>query len=244
MSNIKSRNSRLAKLFLLGCANAAILATMPQTVMAVDIEIRDNLRKVPEYQALTPADKLDIFIVIQANENFGDLFNDLMPEERRLFNAELKEGIKTQADATILNGAKERREARINSNMTANLISNQTIETGRIEQEMAMDNKIQILEILAKSQGVNALAVRDKTEKAIHFNNIEKLKYVVVTPNIDAENNLKAITEYTEVPLTKEAFEHTFFGTNITDANVASKDVKIDYFKVRQSPLLKNLKKN
>ncbi|XVN40464.1 MAG: cell surface protein [Rickettsia endosymbiont of Argas persicus] len=119
--NMKSKSSKLAKLFLLGCANAAILTAIPQTVMAVDIEIRDILHKAPEYQNLIPADKLALFRAIQAQEDFDDLFNELMPQEKRLFNDELREVTRTQEAAPVLNGARERREARAGGNVTANL---------------------------------------------------------------------------------------------------------------------------
>ncbi|MGX6960438.1 MAG: hypothetical protein ACIPMY_04345 [Rickettsia endosymbiont of Pentastiridius leporinus] len=39
MSNVNFKNSKLAKLFLAGCANAAILTSMP---VKADIEIDDG----------------------------------------------------------------------------------------------------------------------------------------------------------------------------------------------------------
>ncbi len=107
----KNINSKLTKLFLLSCANAAIMTAMVREARA-DIEIYDILNHTPEYEALVPTQKLNIIRGIQAREDFGDLFDDLMPGERRLFNNEIIEVNKLQAAAPVLNGARERREAR------------------------------------------------------------------------------------------------------------------------------------
>ncbi|KJW02986.1 hypothetical protein REIP_1006 [Rickettsia endosymbiont of Ixodes pacificus] len=40
-----------------------------------------------------------------------------------------------------------------------------------------------------------------------------------MTGGVDVNDDLKVVNNYVDVPLTKEAFEHVFFGTNITDPN-------------------------
>ncbi|KJW02985.1 hypothetical protein REIP_1005 [Rickettsia endosymbiont of Ixodes pacificus] len=141
-----------------------------------DIEIYDILNHTADYQALTPAKKLNVIKGIQGHADFGDLFDSLMPEERRLFNNEIIEVTKLQAAAPVLNGARERREARAAGAAIVDLTAgNIALETGRNEQEMALENRLQVLEILAKAEGANAVSVNDKIKKAIHFNNIENL---------------------------------------------------------------------
>ncbi|WP_410525668.1 cell surface protein [Rickettsia helvetica] len=86
-------------------------------------------------------------------------------------------------------------------------------------------------------------------KKAIHFNNIEnlnipleQLKYIAMAGGVDANDNLKVVNNYVEAPLTKETFEHVYFSTNITDANIRNADIKVDYYKPGQSDLLKKFK--
>lgn len=244
----KNINSKLTKLFLLSCANAAIMTAMVGEARA-DIEIYDILNHTPEYEALVPAQKLNIIRGIQAREDFGDLFDDLMPQERRLFNNEIIEVNKLQAAVPVLNGARERREARVAGIEVVDLIGNTAVETGRNEQEMALENRLQVLEILGKAEGANAVSVNDKIKKAIHFNNIEnlntpleQLKYITMAGGVDANDNLKVVNNYVEAPLTKEAFEYVFFGGNITDPTVRGKDTYVDYYKPGQGDLLKKFK--
>lgn len=244
----KNINSKLTKLFLLSCANAAIMTAMVGEARA-DIEIYDILNHTPEYEALVPAQKLNIIRGIQAREDFSDLFDDLMPQERRLFNNEIIEVNKLQAAAPVLNGARERREARAAGVEVVDLTGNTAVETGRNEQEMALENRLQVLEILAKAEGANAVSVNDKIKKAIHFNNIEnlntpleQLKYITMAGGVDANDNLKVVNNYVEAPLTKEAFEHIYFSTNITDPTVRNADIAPDYYKPGQSDLLKKFK--
>lgn len=109
--NIKSIDSKLTKLFLFSCANAAILTAMTGEARA-DIEIYDILNHTADYQILTPAQKLNVIKGIQDRTDFGNLVDDLMPWERRLFNNEIIEVTRLQAVALVLNGARERREAR------------------------------------------------------------------------------------------------------------------------------------
>ncbi|MEG8230009.1 hypothetical protein O6R16_02830 [Candidatus Rickettsia tasmanensis] len=97
---------------------------------------------------------------------------------------------------------------------------------------MALENRLQVLEILAKAEGANAVSINDKIKKAIYFNNIEnlntpleQLKYIAMTDGVDANDDLKVINNYVEAPLTTEVFEHVFFGTNITDPTVRSIDI-------------------
>ncbi|CAK6512952.1 MAG: cell surface protein [Rickettsia endosymbiont of Ixodes ricinus] len=136
---MKSINSKLTKLFLLSCANAAIMTGMP-SVAKGDIEIYDILNHTQEYEALIPAQKLNIIRGMQGREDFADLFDDLMPGERRLFNNEIIEVTRLQAAAPVLNGARERREARVASVEVVDLTGNTAVETGRNEQEMALEN--------------------------------------------------------------------------------------------------------
>ena len=212
--NIKSINSKLTKLFLLSCANAAIMTAMVGEARA-DIEIYYILNHTADYQALTPAKKLNVIKGIQGHADFGDLFDGLMPEERRLFNNEIIEALAAGAAIVDLTAGR----------------CNIALETGRNEQEMALENRPQVLEILAKAEGANAVSVNDKIKKAIHFNNIEnlntpleQLKYIAMTGGVDVNDDLKVVNNYVDVPLTKEAFEHVFFGTNITDKNVLGAD--------------------
>ena len=129
------------------------------------------------------------------------------------------------------------------------LTGNTAVETGRNEQEMALENRFQVLEILAKAEGANAVSINDKIKKAIHFNNIEnlntpleQLKYIAMTGGVDANDDLKVVNNYVEAPLTTEAFEHVFFGTNITDPTVRSIDINAKYSESGNSPLLNKFK--
>ncbi|UZW38925.1 hypothetical protein OSR38_01325 [Rickettsia conorii subsp. heilongjiangensis] len=51
-----------------------------------DIEIYDILNHTADYQILPPAQKLNVIKGIQDRIDFGDLVDDLMPGESRLFN--------------------------------------------------------------------------------------------------------------------------------------------------------------
>ncbi|QWB86237.1 hypothetical protein JRD95_00283 [Rickettsia parkeri] len=134
-----------------------------------DIEIYDILNHTVDYQILTPAQKLNVIKGIQNRTDFGDLVDDLMPGERRLFNNAIIEVTRLQAVVPVLNGARERREARAAGVEVVDLTGNTAVETGRNEQEMALENRLQVLEILAKAEGANAVSINDKIKKAINF---------------------------------------------------------------------------
>ncbi|WP_064429359.1 hypothetical protein [Rickettsia sp. Tenjiku01] len=133
-----------------------------------DIEIYDILNHTADYQILTPAQKLNVIKGIQDRTDFGDLVDDLMPGERRLFNNTIIEVTRLQAVASVLNGARARREARAAGVEVVDLTGNTAVETGRNEQEMALENRLQVLEILAKAEWANAVSINDKIKKAIH----------------------------------------------------------------------------
>ncbi|WP_103897664.1 cell surface protein [Rickettsia fournieri] len=134
-----------------------------------DIEIYDILNHTADYQILTPAQKLNVIKGIQDRTDFGDLVDDLMPGESRLFNNAIIEVTRLQAVAPVLNGARERREARAAGVEVIDLTGNTAVETGRNEQEMVLENRLQVLAILAKAEGANAVSINDKIKKAIHL---------------------------------------------------------------------------
>ncbi|AJQ51561.1 MAG: cell surface protein [Rickettsia conorii subsp. raoultii] len=130
-----------------------------------DIEIYDILNHTADYQILTPAQKLNVIKGIQDRTDFGDLVDDLMPGERRLFNNEIIEVTRFQAVTPVLNGARERREARAAGVEVVDLTGNTAVETGRNEQEMALENRLQVLEIFAKAEGANVVSINDKIKR-------------------------------------------------------------------------------
>ncbi|AXU06223.1 hypothetical protein [Rickettsia japonica] len=134
-----------------------------------DIEIYDILNHTADYQILTPAQKLNVIKGIQDRIDFGDLVDDLMPGESRLFNNAIIEVTRLQAVAPVLNGARERREARAAGVEVVDLTGNTAVETGRNEQEIVLENRLQVLAILAKVEGANAVSINDKIKKAIHL---------------------------------------------------------------------------
>ncbi|AFB22572.1 hypothetical protein [Rickettsia rickettsii] len=134
-----------------------------------DIEIYDILNHTADYQILTPAQKLNVIKGIQDRTDCGDLVDHLMQGERRLFNNAIIEVTRLQAVATVLNGARASREVRAAGVEVVDLTGNTAVETGRNEQEMALENRLQVLEILAKAEGANAVSINDKIKKAIHF---------------------------------------------------------------------------
>ncbi|MFP3120595.1 cell surface protein [Rickettsia sp. R2] len=134
-----------------------------------DIEIYDILNHTADYQILTPAQKLNVIKGIQDRTDFGDLVDDLMPGESRLFNNAIIEVTRLQAVAPVLNGARARREARAAGVEVIDLTGNTAVETGRNEQEMVLENRLQVLAILAKAEGANAVSINDKIKKAIHL---------------------------------------------------------------------------
>ncbi|HJD54222.1 MAG TPA: cell surface protein [Rickettsia endosymbiont of Proechinophthirus fluctus] len=134
-----------------------------------DIEIYDILNHTADYQILTPAQKLNVIKGIQDRTDFGDLVDHLMPGESRLFNNAIIAVTRLQAVAPVLNGARERREVCAAGVEVVDLTGNTAVETGRNEQEMAPENRLQVLEILAKAEGANTVSINDKIKKAIHF---------------------------------------------------------------------------
>ncbi|AFB28569.1 hypothetical protein [Rickettsia rickettsii] len=134
-----------------------------------DIEIYDILNHTADYQILTPAQKLNVIKGIQDRTDFGDLVDHLMQGERRLFNNAIIEVTRLQAVAPVLNGARASREVRAAGVEVVDLTGNTAVETGRNEREMALENRLQVLEILAKAEGANAVSINDKIKKAIHF---------------------------------------------------------------------------
>jgi|GEM_PF-5612635 len=223
--NMKSTNSKLAKLFLLGCANAAILTGMSGIVKA-DIPIADILAK---------------------NENFTNLpLREQLTEIATKFEVD---GISGRQKIQLMNIRNQITE-QLNAGGGANfkdkaeqvdaVAQNNKPTFGEVNEEQMLASILKGADPkLAALQG--PIKVEAAKQQLNSFDNsIKRLVFAYNSNDLPVANKQEIMNELFASPFSKEVVEHIIFNSNITDLDV--KKAAINYTKVGGSELLKLIK--
>lgn len=253
---MKSRNSKLAKLFLLGCANAAILAGMPSSTMA-DITVADIIARKVEFINLAPQVQFADIKNLVASESFKTVpeadrialkaivNRDFDPQNTGLGNNALSK----EKETLIKNIEKAPRERARNNRGGLPMVGMQAHEPAARNLEVGAGfNKpktaIEENEILNTILKDNDFAALQEQAKNIQIQrrlevipaNLDRIKTIIVDGLPENFKNA-ALNNLLNSELKSDEVKHILFKNNFLDKNVREDKKSFEYSEVGNSPL-------